>query len=217
MRILLADDHPLFREALRRMVQRLDAAVEVLEARDYPELFERAREARDADLALVDLFMPGADRMHGIGAFRREFPDIPVIVLSAAEERDDARRALDDGALGFIPKSFSPELMLSAMRVVLAGGVFIPPLLRGEAEARAAGASGASLSSLLLRDFTQRQADVLRLVMRGHTNKSIARELGLAENTVKVHMAAVLKALGASSRTEAVLAAQRLFPGLAEP
>lgn len=209
MRILLADDHPLFREAVRQMLRNLDEVAEVFEARDYPGLFELARANRDADLALIDLYMPGAGDGLGVATFRGAFPDIPVVVLSAAEACGEVRRALDEGAAGFIPKSFPPELMLSAMRVVLAGGMFLPPqLLDGVDEPRPP-------APARLADLTPRQADVLRLILRGLPNKSIARELGLAEGTVKVHLAAVFKALGAANRTEAVVAAQRLYPELA--
>lgn len=205
MRILLADDHPLFREGIKPLLRKLDAQVEIIEAKDYPSAFEAAGAAGELDLALIDLFMPGADG-GGVARFRAAFPDVPVIVLSASEQPDDIQHLLAVGALGYITKSSPCEVILSALRLVLAGGVYLPPSLLGHRD----GADGASGIFRQKATLTVRQLEVLRELVLGKSNRQIAESLQVTEGTVKIHLATIFRLLGVANRTEAVLVAQRM-------
>jgi DNA-binding NarL/FixJ family response regulator len=180
LRVLIADDHPLVRDALARTVAELDAQVQVQQAGTLDGLLELAR-AGSADLALLDLNMPGMDGVAGLARVRAAAPSLPVVVASGQEDAATIRAVLAGGAVGFIPKSERPEVLLSALRLVLAGGTYVPARLV-----------------------------VLRLLLRGEPNKLIARELGLTEGTVKIHIAAILRALHVRNRTEAVVRAREL-------
>lgn len=215
MQILLADDHPLFREGMRAVLPRLDAAVKIIEAKDYPTAFDLAARHADLELALLDLYMPGlaalavATPSAAVARFRERFPQLPLVVLSAAENPKDIRQLLDLGIAGYLTKSSSSEIILSALRLVLAGGVYVPPpalaALRMMPSPAAAGMDRLGL--------TERQYMVLRALAHGASNKQIARDLNIAEGTVKAHLSAIFKALQVSSRTEAILAAQKLGLG----
>lgn len=210
MKVLLADDHPLMREALRQVLFSLDPRAVVLDAQDYPGLLSLGARHPDADLALVDLNMPGLPAQEGIRQFRRCFPGLPLVVLSASEAARDIRGAFDAGALGYILKSSPAAVMLSALRQVLDGQVYAPQRTRhGDPAFVATGASDSRL--------TPRQIEVMRLLQQGCPNKIIAHQLRLTEGTVKVHLAAIFKALGVRNRTEAVLAVQRRHVAAAEP
>jgi DNA-binding NarL/FixJ family response regulator len=208
---LLADDHPLIREGVRHVVARLAPRTIILDAHDYPSLFAQAALHTDLDLALVDLNMPGFVGIQGIAQFRSRFPDIPLVVLSASEAPQDVRQVIGAGALGYIPKSSSTEIMLRALRQVLAGYVFIPRF-GSDAEVTAA-APGAQIPGLQHAGLTARQFEVARLLARGCPNKTIAELLALSESTVKIHVAAIFRALGVNNRAEAVLAMQRRTQG----
>jgi DNA-binding NarL/FixJ family response regulator len=213
LKILVADDHALFRDGLRYLLGQLDGALELLEAKDGAEALELARAHPDLDLVLLDLGMPGIDGLAGLRLLRARCPAVPVVILSASEEPADVRQALDAGALGFIPKSSTSQVMLSALRLVLSGGMYLPPSYMERSHAvRVPLAAASSVESLGL---TPRQLDVLRLLGQGHSNKEIARVLDLAEGTVKLHISAILRALGVDNRTRAVVAAARLL-GLAQ-
>ncbi len=210
MKTLLADDHPLMREGVRQVLAQLENGVEILDAHDYPSLFAVAAAHGDLDLALVDLNMPGLVGMQGISQFRHRFPDIPLVVLSASELPHDIRSALEAGALGYIPKATPTDDMLLALRQVLAGDIYVPACL-DPSEATGAAPTADSGTSVL-DGFTARQREVARLLGHGFTNKAIGSMLGMSENTVKVHVAGIFRALGVSNRTEAVVAMQRLPP-----
>jgi len=164
--------------------------------------------------------MPGAEGYSHIAELRERLPALPIIVLSGVEDPDVMRAAIDLGALGFIPKAYSPDVMLSAVRLVLAGGVFVPQMMlsgmshqpAGAPPAAADAAGGARSTSLdqLRGLLTERQIDVLRLLSQGKPNKLIARDLGISEGTVKIHLAAIFRALDVRNRTEAVVAARGL-------
>jgi DNA-binding NarL/FixJ family response regulator len=200
VKVLIADDHPLVRDALARTVCELDAAVQVQQAGDFDALLKLAADGA-ADLALVDLNMPGMDGVEGLRRLRQLAPTLPVVVASGQEDAPTVRAVLAAGAVGFIPKSERSELLLGALRLVLSGGTYVPRSLIDAPPAPA----GASIGAL-----TPRQVDVLRLLMRGEPNKQIARALGLTEGTVKIHIAAILRTLQARNRTEAVVRAREL-------
>jgi DNA-binding NarL/FixJ family response regulator len=206
MRVLIADDHPMVRDALARTVRELDVHADVREMGDLRTLMEVARET-PADLALVDLNMPGMDGLAGLRRLREAEPTLPVVVASGQEDVATIRAVLAAGAMGFIPKSERPEVLLGALRLVRAGGVYVPPRLLDAVHA-APPSSAAKAGAL-----TPRQLDVLRCLLRGEPNKLIARELGLTEGTVKIHIAAILRVLEARNRTEAVVRARELGLG----
>ena len=208
MKTLLADDHPLMREGVRQVLAQLESSVEIIDAHDYPSLFAQTALHADLDLALVDLNMPGLVGMQGITQFRQLFPDIPLVVLSASESPHDIRNALEAGALGYIPNAASTHAMLDALRRVLAGDIYVPACLHEPAER----VSAPVVPDNVLGGLTGRQREVARLLGHGFTNKAIGSMLGMTENTVKVHVAAIFRALGVTNRTEAVLAMQRLTP-----
>ncbi len=203
MRVLIADDHPLVRDALARTLQQLDPGVQVQQSADLDGLLAQLA-AAGADLALVDLQMPGMDGLAGLARLRLAAPTLPLVVASGQDDPATIRAVLARGAAGFVPKTASAELLLQALRIVLAGGVYVPP----QALADLRGGAAAPLPSAV--GLTPRQADVLRGLMRGNPNKLIARELGLTEGTVKIHIAAILRALQAHNRTEAVVRAREL-------
>ncbi|MFP5409880.1 MAG: response regulator [Gammaproteobacteria bacterium] len=210
MKTLLADDHPLMREGVRHVLSQLEPAVEIVDAYDYPSLFAQTAQHVDLDLALVDLNMPGFVGMRGIAQYRSQFPDIPLVVLSASESPRDIRSALEAGALGYIPKSAPAPVMLAALRQVLAGDLYVPDCL-GDGESASQPAPPIDTDALLALGLTARQIDVARLLAQGHTNKTIGHLLSMSESTVKVHNTEIFKVLGVSNRTEAVLEIQRLL------
>lgn len=204
MKILLADDHPLFREGVRHVLAQLDDHVEIIDAHDYPSLFSVASQHQDLDLALVDLNMPGMDGHEAVVRFRSEFPDIPLVILSATETRADIQRALNAGVLGYIQKSSPSRVILDALNQVLAGYLYVPPVLAESLPPNTTAASPVS------PHLTSRQLEVLKLLVQGKPNKTIGQKLGLSEGTVKIHMAAIFRALKVSNRTEATIAARNL-------
>lgn len=222
MRILVADDHTLFREGLRYILQDLTADLEILEAEGYDEIFEVAGEGWLPDVILLDLNMPGMDRFSSLKALTTRFPGSAIVIVSASEDRADVRRMLGYGARGFIPKSSSREVMVSALRLVLSGGTYLPPFVLDDEEAVSSNARNhahthapapggeAPSPPTGLDNLTPRQQDVLACLAEGKSNKEIARELGLAEGTVKIHIAGILKALKVSNRTQAIITAGRL-------
>lgn len=205
MQILLADDHALFREGIHLLLSGLDPGIRIVEACSFDIALARALDTPDLDIALLDLNMPGMNGVDGIARFRARVADVPLVVISASEDAGDIRRILDAGAVGYIPKSSSSQVMLSALRLVLAGGVYVPVNVLHE-PADAAPAHRAREGAQL----TERQLDVLRLIVQGKSNKVIARELQLSEGTIKIHLASIYRALNAGNRTEAAMAAQRL-------
>jgi len=175
----------------------------VLEAGDLDEAMELVTRHPDVDLMLLDLNMPGMNGQTGIERVTEVYPQLPVIVLSASETKEIVHAVMAAGASGFIPKSSSSAVMQSAIRLVLAGGVYLPPQLLTADAVGSAGHNGQA-------KLTDRQRDVLRLLAAGMSNKQICRELELGEGTIKVHIAAIFRALDVSNRTEAANAAHRL-------
>ncbi|MEO7728107.1 MAG: response regulator transcription factor [Burkholderiales bacterium] len=218
MKILIIDDHPLIREALRHVLKVLDAGIQLVEAQNFAEGITAADSHPDLDLILLDLGLPDIDGNDALVELRRRYPAVPTVVLSASEHPATVTRAIETGAMGFIPKTTSSQLLLNALRLVLAGGVYLPTeVLRqhqGTPEPALRLAAEASDSGKLLEPsaigLTERQSDVLALLVQGKSNKLICRDLGLAEGTVKIHVTAILKALNVSNRTQAVIAVGKL-------
>lgn len=203
--VLLADDHELMRLALRQTLRPLAAEIRWFEAADAAQVDVQLAGGMEFDLALIDLHMPGMDGVSTVARWRRECPALPLVVLSATEDTSLIRQLIALGVAGFVPKSDAAAVMLQAIRLVLAGGTYAP--LRFLAQPGAGGVD--RVPSQNGPSLTPRQAEVLRLLARGQPNKIIARELGLSEATVKVHLLAIFRVLQAHNRTEAVIAAQK--------
>jgi len=214
VKILIVDDHPLVRDAMAGIVADLAEVMQVLQAAECTQALALAREVHDIDLVLLDLNLPGTRGFEALEHFRREQPALPVVVVSMYHDGDTVREVIRRGAMGYIPKVCTKEIILGALRLVLSGAVFVPSQAMaeetGQADAQTPGSLLKSLSKLHEFGLTPRQGQVLALLMRGCSNKEICRDLGLAERTVKLHVTAVLSALSVSSRTQAVLAATRL-------
>lgn len=203
MKILVVDDHALIREALRGLFRDLKPDATLLEAADAAGALAMLAGQPDIALVLLDLSLPDRDGLELLAELRARHPGISVVVLSGFADRANVVQALDRGALGFIPKSAGREVMTSALNLVFSGGVYIPTEIL---DSRSPSAAKTQLPSTDL-GLTGRQADVLALMMQGKSNKAICRGLALAEPTVKNHVTAILKVLGVSNRTEAVLTA----------
>ena len=204
--LLIADDHPLFREALRGAVRRRLPGANLYEADSVDALYVLVEAHPDADLLLMDLNMPGAHGFNALVHLRALHPQLPVVIVSAREEPGVMRRALDHGALGFIPKSADSETIGRAIAQVLDGERWVP------IEAHEAPAMGRDEHevALRLRELTPQQFRVLQMLCVGRLNKQIAYDLGVSEATIKAHVTAILRKLGVTNRTQAVLMAGRL-------
>jgi DNA-binding NarL/FixJ family response regulator len=210
MKMLLVDDHALFREGLKLLLRSLGGELEIDEAGDCPQALERMS-GQAYDLVLLDMNLPGRGGLDALTALREAAPSTPVVVLSGEEDPHLVRGAIDRGAMGFIPKSSTPEILIPALKLALAGGVYLPPaVLDTRADAPQSAPAQSKPQETSPAGLTQRQMDVLRCVVQGKPNKVIARELDISEGTVKAHLSSVLHALGARNRTEAVYAAARL-------
>lgn len=214
MNILVIDDHALIREALRSVLMELKREATVGEASDWRDAKRQLEQGAEFALILLDLNLPDRDGFDALAELRERYPAVSVVVLSAREDRDSVTKALDLGALGFIPKSARREVMLNAFNLIFSGGMYIPPeiLARQSPSAQPSTAPARSGRHVSAADLglTERQMEVLALMMRGRSNKAICRALALAEPTVKNHVTAILRAFKASNRTEAVVAAGEL-------
>jgi two-component system, NarL family, nitrate/nitrite response regulator NarL len=202
MRLLIVDDHPVLREGLAALLRQVGPETVVLQACDAAEGLRLIEADAALDLVVLDLMMPGMGGLPAIVEFGRARPDLPVIVLSSSEDPQDARKALAQGALGYVPKSASQHTLMSAIRVVLNGDVYVPPLVLHEV-------TGARQAQFRRRSgdggpvLTARQIEVLRRISEGQPNKTIAFDLELSEKTVKAHITAIFKALDVVNRTQA--------------
>jgi DNA-binding NarL/FixJ family response regulator len=197
MKILVVDDHPLIQQALAQSLPHLHGMLEVIAAVDREETVTALARHPDCALVLLDLTLPGAHGLDLLVQLRRDFPALPVVVLSATHDRATVGSAMAAGARGYIAKTSTPIELLDAVRTVLAGGRSVTTDF-APAIASLGGVPGTSLG------LTHRQADVLRLLIQGKPNKLICRDLRLSEGTVKVHVSAILKALNVRSRAQAI-------------
>jgi len=206
--IVVADDHPLFREALKAAVGRLESGTRFVEADSVAALLAALESEPDADLLLLDLNMPGAQGFNALAHVRGSRPGLPVIVVSADDDPQTIASALRYGAQGFIPKSTEAAQIGQAIESVLAGEIYTPP---GFHAPRAAPAGGEDLEvARRMAELTPQQFRVLGMLCSGLLNKQVAYELDVSEATVKAHVTAILRKLGVATRTQAVLAAGRL-------
>ena len=209
MRILIADDHPLVRGALREAVAGAVAGASIAEAGDLQALVAELDRDSDADLVLLDLSMPGVRGFSGLMYLRAQHPGVPVVVVSGNEDRDVIRRCIDFGASGFIPKTTGVETMCAAIRAVLDGEQWTPPDVD---LTRPADKETVDIVRRLAA-LTPQQVRVLMMLSEGLLNKQIAYELSVSEATVKAHVSAILQKLGVESRTQAVIAAGKIEAG----
>ena len=208
-RLVIADDHPLFRGALREAVAGLLDRVDIAEAGTFDEVAGLLDRGSDVDLILLDLKMPGVRGFSGLMYMRAQYPSVPVVVVSANDDPSAIRRCMEFGASGFIPKTLGVEAMRSAIRDVLEGGLWTPP------DVDLAAGSDAETGELMARmaTLTPQQVRVLMMLSEGLLNKQIAYQLGVSEATVKAHVSAILQKLGVESRTQAVIAAAKIEAG----
>jgi len=208
-RVLIADDHPLFRGALREAVNRLFDRVEVAEAGTFEQVVERLETGGEVDLILLDLQMPGVRGFSGLMYLRAQYPSLPVAIVSANDDPVVIRHCMEFGAAGFLPKTLGVEALRAAIARVLAGEMWTPP------DVELAGAADAETAALIRRlaTLTPQQVRVLMMLSGGLLNKQIAYGLGVSEATVKAHVSAILQKLGVDSRTQAVIAAGRIETG----
>ncbi len=208
-RLVIADDHPLFRGALREAVAGLFERVDIAEAGTFDEVVELLERGGEVDLVLLDLTMPGVRGFSGLMYLRAQYPSVPVIVVSANDDPAAIRRCMDFGASGFIPKTLGVEAMRAAISRMLGGGVWTPP------DVDLSAGSDAEAAELMARmaTLTPQQVRVLMMLSEGLLNKQIAYQLGVSEATVKAHVSAILQKLGVESRTQAVIAAAKIEAG----
>ncbi len=208
-RLIIADDHPLFRGALREAVSGLLQRADIAEAGTFEATAELLESNGDVDLILLDLTMPGARGFSGLMYMRAQYPSVPVMVVSATDDPAVIRRCMEFGASGFIPKTLGVEAMRAAIKRVLDGGVWTPP------DVDLTAGADAESSELMARmaTLTPQQVRVLMMLSEGLLNKQIAFQLGVSEATVKAHVSAILQKLGVESRTQAVIAAAKIEAG----
>jgi DNA-binding NarL/FixJ family response regulator len=196
MRVLLVDDHPMIQEILGAVVRGVFPEARLDVASRLEQAIELAASGELPDLVLLDLGLPGCTGIEALKTFRKSYPHVRTVVVSANEDRSSVVGALEAGAAGYVPKTHAPPLIAAALRVVAEGGTYVPPQALGDGECEQ-------------QDLTERQLDVLRLLAKGMCNKEIAQRLRIAKDTVKQHAKAVYAALGVESRNKAGIAAQR--------
>jgi len=208
-RLVIADDHPLFRGAMREAVSGLLEQVDIAEAGSFDEVAELLERGGDVDLILLDLTMPGVRGFSGLMYMRAQYPSVPVIVVSANDDPAAIRRCMEFGASGFIPKTLGVDAMRAAISRILNGGVWTPP------DVDLSGGSDTEAAELIARmaTLTPQQVRVLMMLSEGLLNKQIAYQLSVSEATVKAHVSAILQKLGVESRTQAVIAAAKIEAG----
>ncbi len=208
-RLIIADDHPLFRGALREALSGMFDEAEIAEAGCFDEITKLLDRGAEVDLILLDLSMPGVRGFSGLLYLRGQYPSVPIIVVSGNDDPAVVRRCMEFGASGFIPKTLGVEVMRTAIDSVLQGHLWTPP------DVSSGGAVDAQTAVLLSRlsSLTPQQVRVLMMLSEGLLNKQIAHELGVSEATVKAHVSAILQKLGVESRTQAVIAASKIELG----
>ena len=209
MKVLLIDDHSLFRDGMQLVLNNLDENIQMLSASSYEDALPLMQANIDLDLVLLDLGLPGLSDIEALKAVRKDLPSTPVVVLSSNDDGGKVNEILNLGAQGYIPKSTSSDVLIQSLKLVLSGGVYIPPEILSQTgdESNNPAVIQANEADIPL---TPRQHEVLVKMIHGNSNKEIGRLLDMAESTVRVHIAAILKALNVSNRTRAAhIAVQR--------
>lgn len=209
-KILIADDHPLFREAITNVIEKSFPGCETLETEDLDSALALTQEHDELDLILLDLNMPGMNGLNGLITLRNEAPTVPVVIVSAEEDKQIVLQAITYGAVGFITKSSPREQMTEALTQILAGNVYLPSDIIRSAQPESRRSSRKDENQIppeLLSSLTRRQLLVLERMSKGESNKQIAYNLNIAETTVKAHVSAILRKLNVHNRIQAVLSA----------
>ena len=210
-RILIADDHPLFREAITNVIESGFPGTETLETEDLETALKLAQENEDLDLVLLDLNMPGMNGLNGLISLRNEAPTVPVVIVSAEDDKQIVLQAITCGAVGFISKSSPRSQMTEALQQILAGNVYLPSdIIRQSGQENRRNRRNndhPQIDPELLSSLTRRQLLVLERMAKGESNKQIAYNLHIAETTVKAHVSAILRKLGVHNRVQAILSA----------
>jgi two-component system, NarL family, nitrate/nitrite response regulator NarL len=199
MKLLVVDDHSVVREGLAALLLTFGKDTKVFGAEDGPQAIAIAEKESDLDVVILDLAMPGMNGMKVLEELSSRRPGLPVMVLSASEEADYVRQTMAKGALGYVPKSASPDTLIAAIKFVLQGEIYVPPFMLN-----ASGASSSSTAGKGLPRLTKRQEEVLAALCKGLSNKGIARDLNMSEKTVKAHITTIFRLLGVQNRTQAV-------------
>ena len=207
MKILLVDDHALFRDGVALLLRELDPAVQVWHAARLDEALAALDGGAGIELILLDFILPGTHGLQALETLRERHPGVPLVMLSSQEDQTTVLRTINLGAMGFIPKSAPASQMFEALRTVLSHGIYVPPLSLAGVAPPAPARPRTTPAELGL---TPRQTQVLRLILEGKPMKLIASELALSPNTAKTHVSAVLRALAVTTRTQAIVAANRL-------
>ena len=209
-KILIADDHPLFREAISNVIENSFEGCQTLETEDLDSALEIAQKEEELDLILLDLNMPGMNGLNGLITLRNDLPTVPVVIVTAEEDKQIVLQAITYGAVGFITKSSPREQMSDALKQILAGNVYLPSdIIRASQpdNRRMQRKDDNQIPPELLSSLTRRQLLVLERMSKGESNKQIAYNLNIAETTVKAHVSAILRKLGVHNRIQAVLSA----------
>ena len=201
MKILVVDDHALFCEGLCYVLEKLDNNVSILEANNFNDAVTQLNTNIDIDMVLLDLNMPDKDGFSVLDFCREHYPLISIVVLSASKKRSDMNRALEAGAMGFIPKDTTSNVMLDAIRLIMTGDIYVPQSMAMNVPDE---------DEELANSFTPRQLEIIPMMIKGFSNKKIALEMGISEATIKMHVTAIFKRLEVNNRTEAALAARTL-------
>jgi DNA-binding NarL/FixJ family response regulator len=212
VKILIVDDHSLVREGLQAILSRSDLSAQFLEAWDATSVWDHITKNPDLDFVLLDIQLPDCSGLELLTRIVGHRPELPVVMLSADHDSQTVTHALNLGASGFLPKTSVSEVLVSAIRLVLAGGIYVPPEALLKSTMRPAFASAQSTAPVTIESlrFTARQVEVFRLLLQGMSNKQICRKIDLAEATVKIHVRGILRAINVSSRAEAIAKAAQL-------
>ncbi|WP_444676961.1 response regulator [Halomonas sp. E19] len=206
-RILIADDHPLFRDAITRVVGDGFPGSELLETENLDDTLALTAQVEDLDLILLDLNMPGMSGLTGLIQLRNEAPTVPVAIISAEEDKNVMLQAVSCGAVGFLTKSSPKEQLVKAIAQILEGNIYLPSDIMRTTSSRPQESTERTITAEQLETLTRKQLQVLEHMTRGESNKMIAYHLNIAETTVKAHVSAILRKLGVSNRVQAILSA----------
>ncbi len=211
LNILLADKHALFRDGMRYMLRQLDAEINLLDAGNFASMMKDVESNPHMDLVLMDLTLPGCEGMKSVGFFQQRYPNIPLVIVSESEQHNDIEQVMKSGARGFICKTSSGSSTLAALRIILCGGIYLPPQLLQRAERNLdSTAMDGCKPNIGQRVLTGRQMEVLHYLAEGLPDKVISKQMGLSSGTVKIHIAAIYRALNIHKRVEVLHVAQRL-------
>ena len=210
MRTLLIDDHAIFTQGLKFLLSDLDETIEFLDATNCEDALD-TDQSTEIDLILLDFHMPGLHGLDALRAMKERFPSAAIVMLSSEDNPQLIRDSIDNGASGFIPKSSTSQVLIAALRLILAGGIYLPTHALTDVERRSTATTAEDRTAdATVEGLSNRQLQVLMKVVQGKANKVVAREMDISEGTVKAHLQAAYRALGVHNRTEAVFVAAKL-------